>query len=63
MKELCAFWRCKSYVLFVGLFVGFQWTSSGQSTLQDDAVVGVVRPLPSDLASSPLGILNERFRL
>ena len=30
---------------------------------QDGAVVGVVRLLPSGLASSPLRILNEHFRL
>ena len=33
MMELSAFWLYESCVVFVGLLVGFQWTSSGQSTL------------------------------
>ena len=27
VNELCAFWPCGSCVIFVGLFVGFRWTS------------------------------------
>ena len=30
--ELCAFWLCESSVVFVGLLVGFRWTSGGQPT-------------------------------
>ena len=25
VKELCAFWSCGSSVVFVRLFIGFQW--------------------------------------
>ena len=27
--ELCAFWLCESCVVFVGLLMGFRWTSGG----------------------------------
>ena len=61
----------RSCLVFVGLLVGFRWTFGGQPTLlrmgvleaQDGAVVGVVWPLPSSLASDPLRILNEHFQL
>ena len=33
MMELCAFWSYESCVVFVGLLVGFRWTSGGQSSL------------------------------
>ena len=33
VMALCAFWLCGSCVVFVGLLVGFWWTSGGQSTL------------------------------
>ena len=32
-KSLCVFWPCGCSVVLVGLFVGFRWTSGGQSTL------------------------------
>ena len=68
VKELCVFWRRGSCVVFVGLFVGFQWPVNawlemGVLEAQDDAVMGVVRLLPSGLASSLLRILNEHFQL
>ena len=51
---------------FVGLFVGFQWPVKtlleiGVLEAQDDAVVGVVRLLPSGLAFGHLRILNEHL--
>ena len=58
----------ESCVVFVGLFVDFQWPVNtllemGVLEAQGGAVVGVVRLLPSGLASGPLKILNEHFRL
>ena len=32
VMELCAFWLYESCVVFVGLLVGFRWTSGGQPT-------------------------------
>ena len=51
-----------------GLPVDFQWPvdillEMGVLEAQEGAVMGVVIPLPSGLASGPLGILNEHFRL
>ena len=55
-------------MVFVGLFVGFRWPVNtllemGVLEAQEGAVVGVVRLLSSGLASGPLTILNEHFRL
>ena len=55
-------------MVFVGLFVGFRWPVNsllemGVLEAQDDAVVNVVRLLPSGLVSGPLRILTEHFRL
>ena len=56
----------KSCVVFVGLLVGFQWPANtllrmwSLPEVQDGVVVGMVWPLPSGLASSPL---TEHFRL
>ena len=64
IKELCAFWLCGSYVVFVELFVGFRWASSSQSTL--DWKWGslrhwrVARLLPS---FGPMRILMEHHQL
>ena len=61
LSELC----CTSGIV-CGLPVGFRWSVKislrmGIPEEQDGAVVGVFWPLPSGLASGPLGTLNARF--
>ena len=50
-----------------GLPMDFQWPANTLRMMvleaQDGVVMGVVWPLPSSLASGPLRILNEHFRL
>ena len=63
---LCSFWYCQGCDALVALFVDFRWSVKislrmGDPEEQDGAVVGVSSPLPSGLASSPLGILNAHF--
>ena len=60
--------ECERCVVFVGLLVGFRWPANtllriGVLGAQDRVIVGVVWPLPSSLASGPLTILKEHFRL
>ena len=66
---LLALWKlCGFCGIVCGLPVDFRWPvdtllEMGVLEAQDGAVVGVVRLLPSGLASGPLRILNEHFRL
>ena len=58
-----AVWQKGRLALWI---VGFWWTSGGQLLemgVLEGAVVGVVRLLPSGIASGPLRILSEHFQL
>ena len=61
VKELHAFWPVEAvWFLFVGFWWPVNtWLEMGFLEAQDDAIVGMVRPLPS----GHLRILNEHFRL
>ena len=61
MKELIlALWKLCG---FCGIASGGTLLEMGVLEAEGDAVVGVVRLFPSGLASSPLRILSEHFRL
>ena len=66
---ILALWKlCGFCGIVCGLLVDFRLPVNtllemGVLKAQDGAVVGVVRLLPSSLASGPLRILNEYFRL
>ena len=70
LKNVCVVWPCGCCVFIVVWVAGFRWASSVQSTPTEKwcpwvtgwCIDGVVLPLPSGPASSPLSCYNKHIK-